>query len=528
MQLRVPLPAFGPAADRERKRESAVFQKRVPMPVGAEPPIRRKEMKKLLVVLLALGLIAAFSMPASAADVKFTGSYYVAGAYDNNPQLKENGFSQAYVYQQVRLKPIFQIAEGLTFTMRFDALEKQWGDARWVVAGAGYNGTSTSDKNGTRFSDKPGAAVGSAENIDIEQSYVTFATAMGTFQVGYQDTNAWGTGFGNSPGTAPGVTWSKPFGDFTLGFEWNHVLDFTTATTTATPSATVQGTKGYVDTDSDTYALMGVYKKSGTEVGLLWKWYLDKSKRQASNYTGDRHLFQPYAKLAFGPVYIETELSYMMGKNRKFDQPADGTDVKENSWSAYVKGSYKMGPAEVGALFAMVTGDDWTTDEMKGSLNCGYAWNPALILMNSDLKWWGGGNAAPKIINPRGYIYNPAFTQSQGVGSQAGDDAKSNTVWYNLYANFTATPKLTLGTALTYATVQTKKLSATTEADSDKLGTELDVTATYKLFDNLTYMVGAGYLWSGDYLKYMAGGASTPLTKVENNYVLVNKLTLNF
>ncbi len=42
-------------------------------------------MKKLLVVLLSLGLIVAFSTAASAADVKFGGSYYLVGAYESNP-----------------------------------------------------------------------------------------------------------------------------------------------------------------------------------------------------------------------------------------------------------------------------------------------------------------------------------------------------------------------------------------------------------------------------------------------------------
>ncbi len=36
-------------------------------------------MKKFWIVLIALGLVAAFSISASAADVKFSGSYYVEG-----------------------------------------------------------------------------------------------------------------------------------------------------------------------------------------------------------------------------------------------------------------------------------------------------------------------------------------------------------------------------------------------------------------------------------------------------------------
>ena len=43
----------------------------------------------------------------------------------------ENRYSHAFFYQRVRLQPVFKIAEGLTFTARMDALEKQWGNTNW-------------------------------------------------------------------------------------------------------------------------------------------------------------------------------------------------------------------------------------------------------------------------------------------------------------------------------------------------------------------------------------------------------------
>jgi len=491
------------------------------MPVGIEPLNQEEKMKKFLVVLLSLGLIAAFAATASAAPtVTFGGSYYVAGAYDNNPMLVPDGSaSQAFVFQQVRIKPVFQIAEGLTFTLRFDAIEKQWGDMRWVNAnyGAGTtnvgNPTATSDKNGTRASTGV-AGVATAENVDFEQAFVTFTTGLGTFQVGYQDANAWGTNFGNSPGTLPGVLFTRKFGDFTLGVQWEHAVDRLTSTS----YPTVATNSLLANMDSDTYALMGVYKSGPVEGGLLYKWYLDDTnKNAAAGYRSSRFLVQPYAKLSFGNFYFETELSYMYGKSRQFEDNATpgSIDKDEQSWSAYFNGNYKVGPATVGGLFAIVSGNDYATDKSKGDLNCGYAWNPALILMNGDLKWWGGSGHYPNQINRR--------TEISAANMNAGDDVKSNTVWYNIYANYAATPKLMFNTALTYATVQTKKTSATTEADSDRLGTEFDLTATYKIFDNLTYMVGAGYLWTGDYYKAVLG-----TTSVGNNYLLMNKLTLSF
>jgi hypothetical protein len=58
-------------------------------------------------------------------------------------------------------------------------------------------------------------------------------------------------------------------------------------------------------------------------------------------------------------------------------------------------------------------------------------------------------------------------------------------------------------------------------------GTEVDLTGTYKITNNLSYMLGAGYLFTGDYFK---GDESLKgnTHKVDNDYMLINKLTLSF
>ena len=63
-------------------------------------------MKKLLVVLLALGLIAAFGMTASAADVKFAGQWYAVGVYENNRTLHDtdNTYSKAFLWTRTRVQ----------------------------------------------------------------------------------------------------------------------------------------------------------------------------------------------------------------------------------------------------------------------------------------------------------------------------------------------------------------------------------------------------------------------------------------
>jgi hypothetical protein len=58
--------------------------------------------------------------------------------------------------------------------------------------------------------------------------------------------------------------------------------------------------------------------------------------------------------------------------------------------------------------------------------------------------------------------------------------------------------------------------------------------ATYKITNNLSYMLGAGYLFTGGYFKGVQGGsagggwtanASGP---TQDDYMLINKLTLTF
>ena len=58
---------------------------------------------------------------------------------------------------------------------------------------------------------------------------------------------------------------------------------------------------------------------------------------------------------------------------------------------------------------------------------------------------------------------------------------------------------------------------------SDVYGTEVDLTATYKIYDNLSYMVGFGYLFTGDYFK-----GQTATAQLSNDYIVMHRLTLTF
>jgi len=146
------------------------------MPVGIKQQNRRIAMKKFLVVLLSLGLIAAFAATGSAADVKFSGTYYVAGFYEDNPTMgnKDQGaYSRAAMWQRWRFMPVITVADGLTFTTRFDALEKGWGNIRGYLTSVKY-----SDQSGGR-DEINNVSVNKEENFELEFAYLTAKTAFG-------------------------------------------------------------------------------------------------------------------------------------------------------------------------------------------------------------------------------------------------------------------------------------------------------------------------------------------------------------
>ena len=92
-------------------------------------------------------------------------------------------------------------------------------------------------------------------------------TAIGVFQVGYQNVDDWGTDFGDYSNTRPRIAFVTKLGALQLnlrslreGVRERHRR--------RPPRSTMS------DADNDTYALSGIYKAKGIEAGLLYKYYV--------------------------------------------------------------------------------------------------------------------------------------------------------------------------------------------------------------------------------------------------------------
>ena len=437
-------------------------------------------MRKFCLILLSIGLIMAFSMPVAAADVKWDGSYVVQGTYDNNRLLKDpQGGSIASIWQRARIGTTFQVAEGLTFTTRFDALEKVWGAAA----------TASLD-----------------QNIQFDNAFVTFAVPIGTIQAGYMNRGAWGTVYGNNSETDNGARARYIFvtGPVTVRAVWDKVEGGKGNATVGTP----------VEHDSEKFALEGWYKWSAGEAGVQLQYVLDSSNADtpATGYKIKYYAVNPYAKAKFGPVYVEAELGFATGKYREYITENATTRMNQDieAWRGYIMANVDLKPAYVGAVAFYASGDKKTTDangtgsKYEGGVKTGNDFNPCLILMNYDMgRWYGSvGNA-------------------YGVAVANNID---NVFGYQLFAGIKPIPKLDVKFSITGASLNEDPLyTATTSIVGKDLGYEADLTAAYKIYDNLEYMIGFGYLWAGDAFK-----GTNSANKIDNDYIVTHKLTLTF
>jgi hypothetical protein len=182
-----------------------------------------------------------------------------------------------------------------------------------------------------------------------------------------------------------------------------------------------------------------------------------------------------------------------------------------------------LGPAYFGGTIAYVAGDDpTTTDKFEGGvITGGRDWNPCLIMWN----WQDRG----KYAGPIGVVgAGNVFDKGWGV---------DNAWFYQGRLGVRPTDKLDIQASITFATAVNKNatyaqtfslppgsmISHSGPSNNGDYGWEIDVTGTYKITNNLSYMLGFGYLFTGDYYK---GTSAT--TQIANNYLVINKLTLTF
>ena len=465
-------------------------------------------MKKLWIVLLSVALIMAFAMPVCAADVKFSGNYIIQGYYDNDRALmKDGGPSVTNTWQRLRVKTDFKIQEGLTLVTMFDALEKVWGAPRTTGQ---Y--TTTYNTSGVQ-----GTGSGEAENIKWQDAYVVANLWGGQLAVGYQTTGAFGTAFGDYSEYSNNarIKYTYVVGPWTFLGVYDKV-EGTQYYAPGGPAGNIGNSLYQVDQDTAAYRAAFIYNWGKGNAGFLFNYIQDSAygplgaaghNPNPATDTGWKRIWyvpDAYMKAQFGPLYVEAEVIYKAGKTRKYDTSSNGTDMTADGWSAYASGTYDFAPMYAGVNLIYVAGIDYNAPDKDNSGWPGMLdFNPMLLLFNYDLARWNG-NLGPN----GGVVQNSGITNAQIA---------------QVFVGMKPMPKLDV--RVSYAVANADKDGSApvgTSWQSRDYGKELDVTATYKIYDNLSYMVGFAYLWAGDFFK------GTSSTQVDNDYLVTHKLTLTF
>lgn len=465
------------------------------MPVGKSKQksiFQEETMKKFCVALLAAAMVAGSALCASAMDVKFSGSYYVQGNYANNWAVgdKDTYGSAADYGQRLRVQTDFKVAEGLTLTTRFDALEGVWGQS--FTGSNGYGAVSYNRNTGTNVDEN---------NISFDRAYVTFAVPFGKFIVGRAASSNWGTIFGNNDYDSDQIRYIGNFGPVEVGATIEKLAESYNTTLNSNPT----------DKDGDNYHLYGIYKWGKGQAGLKAMYGRNATDvaygtLAALPYIDTTLIMQPFAQATFGPVFVEAEINWVAWGKRDADAPGVLDRDYDNGFNAYLHAKMDMGPAYFGGVYAYVSGQDPAETAANGGditagPGGGRIWNPTLILWNEYSNRWLGGLGG-----------------ANGTATET-TDSMSNAHLFHIYAGVKPMAKLDVKASVSYAMAD--QLAA---GQDDKLGTEIDLTAAYKIYDNLTYTIGGGYLFAGDFFK----GTAATNGPTDDTYLLMHRLDLTF
>jgi hypothetical protein len=303
-----------------------------------------------------------------------------------------------------------------------------------------------------------------------------------------------GTVFGNSYTALGRIKWKNNFGPVTVAADITKSKDQSYSAVASTATAT--------DTDNDKYGLEGIYTWKDGKAGMKLTYYRYAENKQSANNKKTYLLFTPYTIAKIGPVDIQAEINYATGNYQEYDQPSSSTDVKLDNLSGWIDATANLGMAYFGGTIAYVSGDDPNTKDRQegGTLNGGQDWNPCLILFNYfDRTYWVGALAGNATSTNSGPMSNAWFYQGRAGVKPVAD--------------------LDIMASISYASADKKPAGFV----GGSYGTEVDLTGTYKITNNLSYMLGIGYLFTGDYFKGTAGAS-----QVSDDYMVINKLTLTF
>jgi hypothetical protein len=437
-------------------------------------------MKKVLSTALALGLVAGVASTAVAYDsFSISGYYNVEGIYVNDRTVLnsfpgDDAASSSWYQHNFRMFPVLKVNDKVTMKSEVRLAD----DSVW--------GTTSE-------------SVAANRDVDIHKLYMEYDSPLGMVRLGRTPAGAWGTSFVDSAGNADRImlysnALPKPFS----------LVAFLQKTTENDGTLTVAA-----DKDSDYYEL-GLGYKTDTVTGALAYGYTDNATGKLAANTGQQvntHRIKGHGKVNIDAIYVESEFDYLFGETDS--EVAGAPDVDTDKLAFMLDVGTKMGNLDAGLMYWHLSGDNGDATENSAYGTTGNDFSPLLVAYNTNLS----------ILNPDHMASGSATAADVATGAfAAGQHGIA------LHANFMVSDKLSLNSALGY--VQADKELAGWD---DEMGWEIDLGASYKLLDNLTYSANFGYLDTGDFfLGTTTAAATAAQMDTEDIYMVMHSLNMTF
>jgi hypothetical protein len=469
--------------------------------------------KKLLAFAAVSALTAATAVPAMALENEFHGMYkmkYFVSNIDNGASGTSAPYSPSnekissvnYFEQRARLFYTAKANDNLKLVLGFE-IDSVFGDRSQGGFTNSASGAASTVNNGTAFRNSGGALDTDAVNLETKWVHLDF----------------------NIPGAPVNVkVGTQPIKDSIKGIMFDlDAAGIYTASKFGDAQVNVGYFRGYEGlfgdsggakrgvNNLDIAILEGKYNVSkDISVGAAYYGYYDYRQQTATMLD---HTFAVNADAKVGPVALS---GFLAGQVGDLDNKATGVSKDLTGYAANVAAKLKAGPGTAKLAFLYTSGDK---DNGTGSKN--KAWQSVQQDLNGVATLAAAGplntynesgmmllnrNAAAAGTSTDRNIVDTTNNKNQGVtGFFVGYDA-------------TLSPKLLVsanaGIALTSENNASRPLVTGTALrnSSNFLGTEVNVEAGYKLYDNLTASVQAAYVFLGDYYEGTAsnGTAASP------------------
>src|SRR3989338_2260779 len=435
-------------------------------------------MKKILIGVFAALVLAAWVVPAMAVDTTFDGQYMVRTIYvDNLIDLDDNATDESsWIDQRFRLG--IKISEAPVTGY----VQLQMGDyaETYCTTAEVTAGTCSNDAGGYNDSHVWGTGGGGNFDVQVRQAYLDFP--VGPVDIRLGRTYA-------SHGFLAGGMFENIADRYVFTYKISDELTTSFIHAKASESKAAGIAAGANDQDRNIYNLGANYNMGDMGNAAARVYYV----RDGANYynqagastaggTWSATWVTAQANLKFDPINVYVSGAYLTGES---NNQTGATTVSYDLTGYAVHGDVNasFGPAKVGVVAGMGSGDDNTTDNELGTFFApgGASYIQSILFFQSGENNYSIGSIGG------------------GLNTQNGSrETLSNVTWAGLYADFKATDDLARSAKAAMFKQTEESSTANASTNSDDIGKEYDLIASYKLHKGLTLLAAAAYFVPGD------------------------------